>query len=133
MNASLVYRSDTVALKTAGVASMAPKGSHSRIVYPMAAIKTSRNMDAVRERLWTSLPALRRPGCLHPSSSSLWRESSKTAEDPQGSPSCLGDAFVQWCPEPESNQRHEDFQTKYLMRNVLKYKCFLLEIIIPRG
>jgi len=49
MDAGLVYRSDTVALKSGIVAATAPKASHSPILYPMALIKDSKNKEAARK------------------------------------------------------------------------------------
>jgi molybdate transport system substrate-binding protein len=46
VDAGLVYRSDTVALKSAVVAAVAPKGSHAPIVYPMAVVKAARHPEA---------------------------------------------------------------------------------------
>jgi molybdate transport system substrate-binding protein len=49
VDAGLVYRSDTVALRSAHVATVAPKGSHSPIVYPMAVVKGSKNLKATKK------------------------------------------------------------------------------------
>jgi molybdate transport system substrate-binding protein len=49
VDAGLVYRSDTVALKSAVVAAVAPKGSHGPIVYPMAVVKAARHPEAARK------------------------------------------------------------------------------------
>jgi molybdate transport system substrate-binding protein len=49
VDAGLVYRSDTVALKSAHMAAVAPKGSHSPIVYPMAAVKSSKNLEVTKK------------------------------------------------------------------------------------
>ena len=49
VDAGLVYRSDTVALKSGFVVTTAPKGSHSPIVYPMAVIRASRQVAAIRK------------------------------------------------------------------------------------
>ncbi len=49
VDAGLVYRSDTVALKSAAVAAVAPKGSHRPIVYPMAAVKAAKHPEAARK------------------------------------------------------------------------------------
>jgi len=46
MDAGLVYLTDTVAMKSGSVVATAPKGSHSPIVYPMAAVKDGRNRAA---------------------------------------------------------------------------------------
>jgi molybdate transport system substrate-binding protein len=46
VDAGLVYRSDTIALKSAGVAAVAPKGSHGPIVYPMAVVKAAKHPEA---------------------------------------------------------------------------------------
>jgi molybdate transport system substrate-binding protein len=43
VDAGLVYKSDTVVLKSGVIAAVAPRGSHAPIVYPMAIIKASRN------------------------------------------------------------------------------------------
>jgi molybdate transport system substrate-binding protein len=43
VDAGLVYKSDTVALKSGVMAAVAPEGSHAPIVYPMAIIKGSKN------------------------------------------------------------------------------------------
>lgn len=42
VDAGLVHRSDTVALKSSVVAAVAPTGSHGPIVYPMAIVKTAK-------------------------------------------------------------------------------------------
>jgi molybdate transport system substrate-binding protein len=49
VDAGLVYRSDTVALKSGAVVAVAPKGSHSPILYPMAIIKDGKNRDAAKK------------------------------------------------------------------------------------
>jgi molybdate transport system substrate-binding protein len=49
VDAGLVYRSDTVALRSAHMASFAPKGSHSPIAYPMAAVKGSKKLKATKK------------------------------------------------------------------------------------
>ncbi len=49
VDAGLVYRSDTVALKSGSVVAVAPKGSHSPILYPMAIIKDGKNRDAAKK------------------------------------------------------------------------------------
>lgn len=46
VDAGLVYRSDAVNMKSAAVAAVAPKGSHSAVVYPMALIKDGGNRVA---------------------------------------------------------------------------------------
>jgi molybdate transport system substrate-binding protein len=46
VDAGLVYRSDAVALRGAVIAAVAPKNSHSPIVYPMAAIVPGKNLQA---------------------------------------------------------------------------------------
>jgi molybdate transport system substrate-binding protein len=46
VDAGLVYRSDTVALRSAVVAAVAPKGSHAPIVYPMAIVKSAKHPEA---------------------------------------------------------------------------------------
>jgi molybdate transport system substrate-binding protein len=46
VDAGLVYQSDTLAMKSGVVAAMAPKGSHSPILYPMALIKDGKNKAA---------------------------------------------------------------------------------------
>ncbi len=51
VDAGLVYRSDTLALKNAFIAAAAPKGSHSSIVYPAAVIKGSRNIESAKKFL----------------------------------------------------------------------------------
>ncbi|MDD2318923.1 MAG: molybdate ABC transporter substrate-binding protein [Geobacteraceae bacterium] len=43
VDAGLVYQTDTVVLKSGAVVAVAPKGSHSAIVYPIAEIKGSQN------------------------------------------------------------------------------------------
>lgn len=43
VDAGLVYRSDTIALKSGVIAGVAPKGSHAPIVYPMAVVKSAKN------------------------------------------------------------------------------------------
>jgi molybdate transport system substrate-binding protein len=49
VDAGLVYRSDTVHLKSAVVVAAAPKDSHGAIVYPAALVKGGRNSDAARK------------------------------------------------------------------------------------
>ncbi len=49
VDAGLIYRSDTVALKSGVVAATAPKASHPPIRYPMALIKDSKNKEAARK------------------------------------------------------------------------------------
>jgi len=49
VDAGLVYRSDVVGLRGAVVAAVAPKDSHSPIVYPMAAIIPGKNLDVTRK------------------------------------------------------------------------------------
>jgi len=49
VDAGLVYRSDTVVLKSGVVAAVAPKGSHAPILYPMAVVKASKQADAGRK------------------------------------------------------------------------------------
>jgi len=51
VDAGLVYRSDAVALKGAVIAAVAPRGSHSPIVYPAAIVKGARNMKAAEKFL----------------------------------------------------------------------------------
>ena len=51
VDAGLVYRSDAVALKGASIAAVAPKGSHSPIVYPVAIVKGSNNLEAAKRFL----------------------------------------------------------------------------------
>ncbi len=46
VDAGLVYQTDTVVLKSGVVVTVAPTGSHSPIVYPMAIIKDSKNRAA---------------------------------------------------------------------------------------
>ena len=48
VDAGLVYRSDAVALRGAVIVGVAPKGSHSPIVYPMAAIVQGKNLEATK-------------------------------------------------------------------------------------
>lgn len=48
VDAGLVYRSDTMSMKSGVVAAVAPKGSHSPIVYPMALIKDGKNRAAAK-------------------------------------------------------------------------------------
>jgi len=48
VDAGLAYRSDTVSLESGAVAAVAPMGSHSAIVYPMALIKDGRNRIAAK-------------------------------------------------------------------------------------
>jgi len=48
VDAGLVYRSDTMSMKSGKVAAVAPKGSHSPIVYPMALIKDGKNRAAAK-------------------------------------------------------------------------------------
>ncbi len=43
VDAGLVYRSDAREMKSGSVAAVAPKGSHSRILYPMAAVTAAKN------------------------------------------------------------------------------------------
>ena len=49
VDAGLVYRSDAVALQGAVIVAVAPKNSHSPIVYPMAAIIPGKNLEATRK------------------------------------------------------------------------------------
>ncbi len=49
VDAGLVYRSDAVALRGAAIVAVAPAGSHSPIVYPMAAIKGGKNLAATKK------------------------------------------------------------------------------------
>lgn len=51
VDAGLVYRSDAAALKGAVVAAVAPKGSHAPIVYPVAIVKGSKNVEAAKRFL----------------------------------------------------------------------------------
>lgn len=51
VDAGLVYRSDAVNMKSAAVAAVAPKGSHSAIVYPMALVKDAGNRVAAKRFL----------------------------------------------------------------------------------
>ncbi len=48
VDAGLIYRSDAVGLQSAAVVAVAPKGSHSPIVYPMAAVKASKNLEPTK-------------------------------------------------------------------------------------
>jgi len=48
VDAGLVYRSDTLALRGGVTAAVAPKASHSPIVYPMAAIVPGKNLAATK-------------------------------------------------------------------------------------
>jgi molybdate transport system substrate-binding protein len=47
--AGLVYLADTIILKSAHIACLAPKGAHSPIVYPMAARKGSKNLAVTKK------------------------------------------------------------------------------------
>jgi molybdate transport system substrate-binding protein len=49
VDAGLVYVTDTVVMTSGVVAAMAPKGSHSPVVYPMAVIKDSKHKDEARK------------------------------------------------------------------------------------
>jgi molybdate transport system substrate-binding protein len=49
VDAGIVYKSDTAALKTGQVAAVAPKNSHSAIVYPMALVRASKNRDGAKK------------------------------------------------------------------------------------
>jgi molybdate transport system substrate-binding protein len=49
VDAGLVYSSDTVVMKDGFVAATAPKGSHSPIVFTMAALKGGKNQAATRK------------------------------------------------------------------------------------
>lgn len=49
VDAGLVYRSDTVALKSAAATAVSPKGSHGPIVYPMAVVKAAKHPEAARK------------------------------------------------------------------------------------
>jgi molybdate transport system substrate-binding protein len=49
VDAGLVYRSDTLALKSGVVVAVAPKGSHSPILYPMAIIKDGKNRNTAKK------------------------------------------------------------------------------------
>lgn len=49
VDAGLVYRSDTVALRRAVVAAAAAKGSHAPIVYPMAVVKFSKHISSAKK------------------------------------------------------------------------------------
>lgn len=49
VDAGLVYRSDTLALKSAHVAAVAQKGWHSPIVYPMAVVSASKSLEATKK------------------------------------------------------------------------------------
>jgi molybdate transport system substrate-binding protein len=49
VDAGLVYRTDAIALRNAVIAAVAPKGSHSPIVYPMAAIVQGKNLDETKK------------------------------------------------------------------------------------
>jgi len=51
VDAGLVYRSDAVALKGSVIAAVAPRGSHSPIVYPAAIVKGAKNMKAAEKFL----------------------------------------------------------------------------------
>jgi molybdate transport system substrate-binding protein len=48
VDAGLVYRSDTGSMKSGVVAAVAPRGSHSPIVYPLALIKDGKNRAAAK-------------------------------------------------------------------------------------
>jgi len=48
VDAGLVYRSDTISMKSGVVAAVASKGSHSPIVYPMALVKDGKNRAAAK-------------------------------------------------------------------------------------
>lgn len=49
VDAGIVYLSDTVVLKNTTIAAFAPKGSHAPIVYPMAAIKGTKELSAAKK------------------------------------------------------------------------------------
>jgi molybdate transport system substrate-binding protein len=49
VDAGLVYRTDIIQAKNAVLVATAPKGSHSPIVYPMAAIKSGKNLEATKK------------------------------------------------------------------------------------
>lgn len=49
VDAGMVYQSDTVVLKSGVVVTVAPKGSHSAILYPMAVIKASKQSASARK------------------------------------------------------------------------------------
>lgn len=49
VDAGLVYRTDTVALKSGSVISVAPAGSHTAIVYPIAIMKDAKNRAAAEK------------------------------------------------------------------------------------
>lgn len=49
VDAGIVYLSDTVVLKNSTIAAFAPKGSHTPIVYPMAAIRGTKELSAARK------------------------------------------------------------------------------------
>lgn len=49
VDAGLVYRTDTVALKSASLISAAPAGTHTAIVYPVAIMKDAKNRAAAEK------------------------------------------------------------------------------------
>ena len=49
VDAGLVYRSDTAAMKSGTLVAVAPKGSHAPIHFSMAALKASKHRDATRK------------------------------------------------------------------------------------
>lgn len=51
VDAGLVYQTDTIILKSAVIAAVAPKESHSPIVYPVALVKDSKNRAAAEKFL----------------------------------------------------------------------------------
>jgi molybdate transport system substrate-binding protein len=51
VDAGLVYKSDTVLLKESVIAAVAPRGSHSPIVYPAAIVKGSKNIKEAEKFL----------------------------------------------------------------------------------
>ena len=49
VDAGIVYRSDTKITDKVKIAALAPKDSHSPIIYPIAVIKDSKNLEAAKE------------------------------------------------------------------------------------